>query len=67
MSVNGTKVLVLRDKDGVVIRYCTFQGGQEKERIMNEWKRLYANNKSFQQAVFSVEQNDYADLKKPKK
>lgn len=64
---NNTQILVLIDKYGEVVRYCTFGGEQAKNRLMEEWKRLYANNKAFQQSTFKVIDNDYAAFKKSSK
>lgn len=67
MAFNTTQILILTDKNGKTIRQCTFSGNRSKERMMNEWKRLYGNNRAFQESTFSVEENDYANYKKPRK
>lgn len=65
MGVHNTAILQLVDQNGIVIRYQSFSGNLAKEKIKEQWKRLYANNKSFQQCEFKVVPNDYAAFKKP--
>lgn len=48
------KLLLLIDKYGNTVRHLEVNCYPKIKRIKEEWKRLYANNKAYQEATYKL-------------